>query len=44
MLFHHEKGQGLPEYALLFALLALVVIVILTLMGDTLANFFANLI
>jgi pilus assembly protein Flp/PilA len=39
-----ELGQGMVEYALIFALVALVVIVVLTLLGPAIGNVFSNLI
>ncbi len=39
-----EEGQGLVEYALILALVALVVIVILALLGPTIGNVFSNII
>jgi pilus assembly protein Flp/PilA len=39
-----EEGQGLVEYALLIALIALVVIVTLTLLGAQLGNVFSQII
>ena len=36
------KGQGLVEYALIIALIAIVVILILTLFGSTIANMYQN--
>jgi pilus assembly protein Flp/PilA len=39
-----ERGQGMVEYALIFALVALVVIVVLTLFGPAIGNVFSNLI
>jgi Flp pilus assembly pilin Flp len=44
MLVTNEDGQGLAEYALLFVLIALVVIVVLTLLGGTLNNVFSNIV
>jgi pilus assembly protein Flp/PilA len=38
-----EKGQGLVEYALLLALVAITVIVILALVGPAVGNVFSNL-
>jgi pilus assembly protein Flp/PilA len=38
-----EKGQGLVEYALLLALVAIAVIVILALVGPAVGNVFSNL-
>lgn len=39
----NESGQGLVEYALIVALLAIVVIVILSLLGPTIGNVFSNI-
>ena len=39
-----ETGQGMVEYALIFALVALVVIVVLALLGPAIGNVFSNLI
>jgi len=39
-----EKGQTLIEYALLLALIAMVVIVVLRLLGPALSNLFQNVI
>jgi Flp pilus assembly pilin Flp len=44
MFVTNEDGQGLAEYALLFVLIALVVIVVLTLLGGTLNNVFSNIV
>ena len=38
-----EQGQGIVEYALLLALVTLVVIVILALLGPAIGNVFSNL-
>ncbi|MCS6907605.1 MAG: pilus assembly protein [Anaerolineales bacterium] len=44
MLFaNRERGQGLVEYALLFALIALVVIAVLLLLGPLVGNVFSNM-
>ena len=40
----HDEGQGLAEYALLLALITLVVIVILALLGPATGNIFSNLV
>ena len=37
------QGQGIVEYALLLALITLVVIVILSLLGPAIGNIFSNL-
>lgn len=39
-----EKGQGLVEYALIFALVVLVVVVILWIFGDQLGQVYSNII
>ncbi len=39
-----EKGQGLVEYALILVLIAVVAIVILALVGDSVANVFQNIV
>jgi len=38
-----EQGQGIVEYALLLALVTIVVIVILALLGPAIGNVFSNL-
>ena len=38
-----EEGQGIVEYALLLALVTIVVIVILALLGPAIGNVFSNL-
>lgn len=38
-----EQGQGIVEYALLLALVTLVVLVILSLIGPAVGNIFSNL-
>ncbi len=38
-----EQGQGIVEYALLLALVTLVVIVVLALIGPAIGNVFSNL-
>jgi pilus assembly protein Flp/PilA len=40
----HEEGQGLVEYALLLALVTIVVIVVLALLGPAVGNIFSNLV
>jgi Flp pilus assembly pilin Flp len=37
-----DEGQGMVEYALILTFVALVVIVVLTLMGNTLTKTFSN--
>lgn len=37
-----QRGQGLVEYALILALVAIVLIVVLTLMGRQIQNVFQN--
>lgn len=39
-----EKGQGLVEYALIFALVVLVVVVLLWLFGDQLGQIYSSII
>ena len=39
----HEEGQGLVEYALILALVALLVIVALRFLGNTVANTYNNI-
>lgn len=39
----HETGQGLVEYGLILALVAIVVIVALSLLGPALGNVFSNI-
>ena len=39
-----EKGQGLVEYALILVLVAVVAIVILALLGNSIANVFTNIV
>lgn len=41
---HLEKGQGLTEYALIFALVVLVVIVLLWIFGDRLGQVYSEII
>jgi pilus assembly protein Flp/PilA len=40
--YARERGQGMVEYALLFALITLVVIVVLILLGPIIGNVFSN--
>jgi pilus assembly protein Flp/PilA len=35
-----EKGQGLLEYALILALVSIVIIIVLTLFGETISELF----
>ncbi len=42
-LIKNEKGQGLVEYALILALVALLVIVALKFLGNTVANTYNNI-
>ena len=39
-----EKGQGLVEYALIFGLVALIVIVVLAILGPAVGNMYSNII
>jgi pilus assembly protein Flp/PilA len=39
----HERGQGLVEYALLFVMIALVVIIVLVITGPMIGNVFTRL-
>jgi len=41
---YHERGQGFLEYALIISLVAVIVIVILYLLGPSVANIFSNVI
>ena len=44
MLFHpKEKGQGLVEYAIILALVAIIVIAILRLLGPKLGNTYSTI-
>ena len=38
------KGQGLVEYALIMLLVALAVIIVLALLGPSIANVFSNVV
>ena len=42
-LFHRERGQGLVEYALIIALIAIVVIAILILLGPAIGSVFSQI-
>jgi pilus assembly protein Flp/PilA len=42
-LFRRERGQGLVEYALIIALVAVVVIGILILLGPAIGNIFSSI-
>ena len=42
MLYLSEEGQGLIEYALILALIAVVVILILVLLGPQIGNLFSQ--
>jgi pilus assembly protein Flp/PilA len=42
-LVHREQGQGLVEYALILALIALVVIGVLILLGPDIGSIFSNI-
>jgi pilus assembly protein Flp/PilA len=42
-LFRRERGQGLVEYALIIALIAVVVIGILILLGPAIGSIFSNI-
>ena len=39
----YERAQGLVEYALLFVMIALVVIIVLLIMGPVIGNVFSRL-
>lgn len=39
-----EEGQGLVEYALILVLVALIVIVVLALLGPSIAVIFSNIV
>ena len=38
-----EEGQGLTEYAIILALVALIVIAVVRLLGPTIGNTFSNI-
>jgi len=45
-MFEHMKskiGQGLPEYALLFALIAIFLIIVLSYLGQNIGDTFSNI-
>ncbi|HEX9413515.1 MAG TPA: Flp family type IVb pilin [Ktedonobacterales bacterium] len=42
-MFRRERGQGLVEYALIIALVAVVVIGILILLGPAIGSIFSNI-
>ncbi|HHY40268.1 MAG TPA: Flp family type IVb pilin [Syntrophaceticus sp.] len=42
--FRDEKGQGMAEYGLILALVAVAVIAVLGLLGDELVNIFNSVI
>ncbi len=39
-----ERGQGLLEYAMILALIAIIVIVVLALLGPAVGNMFSNVV
>lgn len=41
-LFHEESGQGMVEYGLIIALIAIAVILVLSQLGTGLGNIFTN--
>lgn len=41
-LWHDDKGQGMVEYGLILALIAIAVIVVLTTFGDELTSIFSK--
>jgi len=43
LFFPREKGQGLVEYAIILALVAIVVIAVLQLMGPKLGNTYSTI-
>ncbi len=46
MLFYpsESKGQGLLEYSLVIALVAIIVLVVLALLGPAIGNMFSNVV
>jgi pilus assembly protein Flp/PilA len=44
MKLSRKRGQGMVEYALILALVAIAVIVILTSMGTTISQVFSNVV
>lgn len=43
MLIRSEKGQGLAEYALILALIAIVVVAVLTLLGGNIGTILSKI-
>ena len=41
---HHERGQGLVEYALILVFVAIVVILVITVFGKSIGNLFSRVI
>ena len=39
-----ERGQGMVEYALLIALLAIVVVALIAVMGESLSNLYSKIV
>lgn len=45
MLFHREEhGQGMVEYALLIALLAIVVVIMIVVMGTAVSKMYSDIV
>jgi len=44
MLLFYPRGQGLAEYALIILLVGLIVIMLVTLFGQSVGNLFSNII
>lgn len=42
--YYGEEGQGLMEYALIFALVIIILIVVLALLGPAISNLYAQTI
>ncbi len=42
--YRKERGQGMVEYALLIALLAVVVLFLIAVLGDTVSNLYSYVI
>jgi pilus assembly protein Flp/PilA len=42
--FRMEKGQGIVEYALIFALVILIVIVLVYLLGPAIGNMYSDIV
>jgi pilus assembly protein Flp/PilA len=42
-IINNEQGQGLTEYALIIALVAIVAVAALTLLGGQISNIFGNI-